>query len=335
MKGGSAYVLRRSGFFLFTLWIAVTLNFLIPRLMPGNPAQLILEKFGQNEVIPPAQIRAIEAMLGIPTTPLWQQYLSYLRDLVEGRWGISYSFYPYSVTYVIGQALPWTLALLGTTTVITFVLGNLLGALAAWRRNSTFDALVTITANFTGTFPYFWTAMMLLYLLAIRAHWFPATGGYAESLTPSLSWTFLSSAIDHSILPALTIVVTGTGGWLFGMRNNMINILGEDYVRLAVAKGLPSRRIALHYGARNAILPNLAAFAISVGGLVGGSILVETTFNYPGMGYLLFNAVNNQDYPLMQAIFLLITVATLLANYLADLLNGILDPRVRTGGEVR
>lgn len=327
-------MIKRLVFLLFTLWIAVTLNFFIPRFMPGNPAQLMVQRLVGEGPVNPQLVHAVAIMLGLPTGSLLHQYGVYLQDLLHGNFGVSYTYFPYPVMHAISQALPWTLVLLGTTTVITFVLGTVLGALAAARRGTWFDTAATITANFTGTFPFFWTALMAVYVLGFLLHWFPVAGGYAATMTPNWSFPFLASAVYHSVLPAVTIVLTGTGGWLFGMRNNMMHVLGEDYVRLAIAKGLTPREIALAYGARNAILPNLTGFAMSLGTLVGGSILVETVFSYPGMGYLLFNAVSNQDYPLMQAIFLFITVGTLVANFLADLLYGVLDPRARRGGEI-
>ncbi len=324
---------KRFVFLVFTLWIAVTLNFLIPRMMPGNPAELMVRRIVGQGPVNPQLVHAVEIMLGLPVGSMAHQYVLYLGNMIHGSFGVSYTYFPYPVMQVIGQALPWTLALLGTTTIVTFVLGTALGAFAAWRRGSWFDTAATVTANFTATFPFFWIALMAIYVLGFLLHWFPINGGYGAGLTPGWNGTFLASALDHSILPALTIVVAGTGGWLFGMRNNMIHVLGEDYVRLAVAKGLGGRVIALDYGARNAILPNITGFAMSLGTLVGGSILVESVFGYPGMGYLLYNAVGDQDYPLMQAIFLLITVGTLLANFLADLAYGVLDPRARRGGE--
>lgn len=325
-------MLKRTAFLVFTLWIAVTLNFLIPRLMPGNPAQIMVQRLVGEGPVNPVLVHAVAIMLGLPQGSLWHQYQVYLVNLVHGNFGVSYTYFPYAVMSVIGNALPWTLALLGTTTVITFVLGTVMGALAASRRGTWFDTAATILANFTATFPFFWTALMAVYVLGFLLHWFPVSGGYAANMAPSWSWPFIGSAIYHSILPALVIVISGTGGWLFGMRNNMIHVMSEDYVRLATAKGLPAREIALSYGARNAILPNLTGFAMSLGTLVGGSILVETVFSYPGMGYLLFNAVSNQDYPLMQTIFLFITIGTLVANFAADLMYGVLDPRTRRGG---
>jgi peptide/nickel transport system permease protein len=315
---------------LATLWAAITLNFVIPRLMPGNPADAALAKFQGYGAIDPAERKAIEVTLGVPHGSIWSQYWAYLSALAHGHFGVSYTFFPESVSSVIGQALPWTLILVGVVTVISFVLGTLLGVAAAWRRNGAFDTAATVGSTFTSAFPYFWTALLLLFVFGFELGWFPIQGGYGNSTTPNWSLSFIADAIHHSILPAVTILITGLGGWVLGMRNNMINTLGEDYVTFAQANGLPERRIALRYAARNAILPSLTVFGLALGLVVSGSILVEVVYGYPGVGHLLYTAVVNQDYPLMQALFLVITVSVLAANFVVDMLYGWLDPRART-----
>jgi peptide/nickel transport system permease protein len=219
--------------------------------------------------------------------------------------------------------------LVGATTVFAFVIGTLLGVYAGWRRGKLADSTVTIGATFFAAFPPFWLGLLLLYALAYKLNWFAIKGGYSPGLSPNLSLSFLSDAFQHSVLPALTLAVTSLSGWVFGMRNNMINILGEDYVTFAEANGLRTRTIALLYGARNALLPNVTAFGLSLGAVVGGSILVEGIFSYPGLGNLLYVAVSNRDFPLMQALFLVITVSMLVAIFVVDLLYTRLDPRVR------
>jgi len=230
---------------------------------------------------------------------------------------------------VIGDALPWTLVLVGVTQILSFVVGTLLGAWAAYRRNSRVDSVVTLGSTFLGTLPFFWIALLLIYVFAITLNWFPEGGGYGGGSNPGWSWLFFSDAFQHSVLPAMSLLITGPIGWIIGMRNNMVQTLGEDYARLARAKGLPERRIALTYGARIAILPNVTGFAIALGSILGGTVLVETIFNYPGLGRLLLEAVSNKDYPVMQALFLFTTVGVLIANLLADVVYGFLDPRVR------
>jgi peptide/nickel transport system permease protein len=327
------YFIRRFLFFLLTLWAAVTLNFFIPRLQPGDPAQTIVSKLaGQSQAVDPAQVAAIRAMLGTPDGNIFQQYLEYLGNLATLNFGVSYSYFPYSVTHMIGQALLWTLALVGVTQVIGFVAGTLLGAFAAWKRNSWFDSVVSLGLSFIGTLPFFWIAMVLLFIFSFQLNVLPTGGGYSETAVVGWSPQFMGDVLRHSILPAIAILITAPIGWVMGMRNNMIQTLGEDYTRLAKAKGLKDWKVALLYSARNAILPNVTGFAISLGGILGGVVMVETVFDYPGMGRLLFEAVGNRDYPLMQALFLFTTVGVLLANLFADILLGWLDPRVRAGG---
>jgi ABC-type dipeptide/oligopeptide/nickel transport system permease component len=329
-----AYFLRKIAFFLLTLWAAATLNFIIPRIQGGDPAEAIVQRItGSNQAVDPRQVEAIRLMLGVPDEPLLQQYVDYLGAILRGEFGISYSYMPYTVTHMIGEALPWTLFLVGTTQIISFVVGTLLGTWAAWRRNSNFDTVLTASASFFGTLPFYWIAMMLLYVFAFQLHWFPDGGGFSGDVNPGWNWAFIRSALYHSMLPAICLLITGPIGWIMGMRNTMVQVLGEDYTRLARAKGLKDRHIALMYGARNAILPNVTAFAISLGALVSGSIFVEQIFDYPGMGQLMFDALGNRDYPLMQAIFLFITIGVLTANFLADMFYGFIDPRVRRGGE--
>lgn len=327
------YFVRRILFFLLTLWAAITLNFIIPRLQPGDPAEAIARKIaGQNQPVDPAQLAAVRAMLGTPTGNLFQQYVEYLGHLLRGEFGVSSSYFPYTVTEMIGQAILWTVALAGVTQVLGFVIGTLLGAFAAWKRNTIFDSIVSLGMTFLGTLPFFGIAMLLIYFLAFRLTWLPLGGGFSEDSTRQFGWAYTADILKHAILPALAILITAPIGWVMGMRNNMIQTLGEDYTRLALAKGLSPWKVALRYCARNAIMPNITGFAISLGSILGGLVFVEGLFNYPGMGRLLFEAVGNRDYALMQTIFLFTTVGVLLANLLADLMYGWLDPRVRKGG---
>jgi peptide/nickel transport system permease protein len=315
--------------FVLTLWAAITLNFVIPRLMPGSPADAALAKFAGQGAVSPAQRQAIEAMLGLPHGSLLSQYGSYLADIIQFHFGLSYTYFPESVGSVIGQALPWTLVLVGVATVISFVTGTLLGVAAAWRRGKALDALATVGSSFSSAFPYFWTALLLLFAFGFTLGWFPIKGGYSAGATPQLTPSFLGDAAYHSVLPAITIIVSVLGGWVLSMRNNMITSLGEDYVTFAEANGLPGRTVALRYAARNALLPNMTLFALALGLVVSGSILTEYVYGYPGVGYLLGNAISNRDYPLLQALFLIITVSVLVANFLVDMMYTWLDPRVR------
>jgi peptide/nickel transport system permease protein len=324
------YVARKGALFLITLWGAITLNFLLPRLMPGSPVDAALARLASSGVpITNAERQAVEIQLGSPHASLLSQYGDYLSGIVHLNFGSSYSFPSETVAQTIGKAAPWTLGLVGVTTIVAFIIGTLLGVYAGWRRGKPADTTVTLGATFLAAFPPFWLGLLLLYVLAFKLSLFPIKGGYNPGETPNLSPSFLVDAVYHSILPALTLAITTLSGWVFGMRNNMINTLGEDYVTFAEANGLHTRTIALLYAARNAILPNVTAFGLSLGAVVGGSVLVEGVFSYPGLGNLLYIAVSNHDFPLMQALFLVITVSMLVAIFVVDLLYVRLDPRVR------
>jgi peptide/nickel transport system permease protein len=324
-----AYVRRRAGAFVLTLWAAVTLNFLLPRLMPGSPVDAALAKLASAGVtITNAERQAIEIQLGVPHGSLLNQYGEYLANIVRLRFGTSYSFPTETVAQVIGKALPWTLVLVGTTTVAAFAIGTLLGVWAGWRRGRLPDSTVTVGSTFLSAFPTFWVGLLLLYFLAFKLGWFPIQGGYSQGTNPNWSFSFIGDAAWHSVLPALTLAVTALSGWVFGMRNNMINVLGEDYISFAEANGLRPKTVALYYAARNALLPNITVFGLALGSVVGGAVLVEGIFSYPGVGDLLYISVSNRDYPLMQALFLVITVTMLACIFAVDLLYARIDPRV-------
>jgi peptide/nickel transport system permease protein len=323
------YFVRKVGFFLLTLWAVVTLNFIIPRIAPGDPAELMVQKLaGKNAQLDQAQVQAMRDMLGTPHGSFLSQYGQYLSQLVHGNFGVSYNYYPFKVTEVIGQAFWWTVILVSIVQVLSFGIGLLLGAFAAWRRNSRFDTVVTLVSTFLGTLQPFWIALLLIFGLGYSLGWFATSGGYEQS-TPGFNWPFIYDAISHAFLPALTLMIITPVGWILGMRNTMIMNLNEDYIKLAKAKGLPDRVVALRYAARNALLPSVTGFAIALAGVLGGTILVETVFDYPGLGRLMGEAVGLKDYPLLQALLLLTAVATLIANLVADLLYGVLDPRAR------
>lgn len=327
------YLSRKIGFYVIAAWLAVTLNFLLPQLIPGNPVQIVLAKMQSAGPVPPGEEQALTKILGLGSGNLLQRYGNYLDNLFHLRLGLSVTDFPTPVTTEITSTIGWTLVLVGTATVISFVVGIALGALAGWRRRTWLDSLVPAT-TFLTAIPYFWLALILLYLFADNVlHWFPGFGGYNANsdLTVGFNGPFLGSAIEHAILPALTIVISSIGGWLLGMRNMMVSTLSEDYVVAAEAKGISPVRVAVGYAARNAVLPSVSGFAISLGFVVSGSIVMETVFSYPGVGQKLLDAVQNDDYPLMQGIFLVITLAVLGANLIMDLVYGFVDPRTRAG----
>lgn len=321
------YLGRRLFFYLLTALAAITLNFFIPRLMPGNPAEILVSRMKGR--VTPQELHAFELQFGLQThASLLSQYFSYWGGLFHGQLGRSITYFPEPVIDVIRSSLPWTVVLIGAATIISFGIGTLLGIVAAWRRGSVLDALMPATTFFSSV-PYFWLALLMILLLSHDLHLFPSSGSYAIGLTVGFSGGFLGSAAYHALLPALTIVISSLAGWLLGMRNMMITTMSEDYVTVAEAKGLTDRRVMFAYAARNALLPNIAGFALSLGFVVSGALLVEIVFSYPGIGYALFQAVTNEDYPLMQGVFLVITLAVLLANLLADACYVFLDPRVR------
>ncbi|HUZ65392.1 MAG TPA: ABC transporter permease [Acetobacteraceae bacterium] len=320
------YVLRRLAFFAFTLWTAMTVNFFLPRLMPGNPAIAMMARF--HGKLNGAALHAMEVAFGVNAHEgILAQYLTYLRNSATGHFGTSLTFFPTPVSRVVLGALPWTLGLVGVTTVIAFILGTLIGMIGAWRRGGWFDSILPPVFIVLSAFPYFWVALVSILVFSITLGWLPLGFAYTTGARVSLSWPFVGDVLAHAVLPGLTIVATSIGGWILTMRNNMIMTLAEDYVRMARAKGLSPLRIMMDYAGRNAILPNLSGFGMSLGFVVSGAILVEYVFSYPGIGYMMLQAVLNEDYPLMQTLFLIITLAVLLANLAVDAITVMLDPR--------
>jgi peptide/nickel transport system permease protein len=318
---------------MLTLWAALTLNFFIPRFMPGSPLQALRDRT-HNKLSPVALQEMLTSFGFKPNQNIVVQYFEYLKNMVTGQWGVSIGLtLGEPVSTVVGQALPWTVGLVGVATILAFLVGSMVGIVAGWRRGSTIDSVVPSIFVVTSALPYFWVALLLILVFSVWTNGaLPADFNYDTSLQPALSWPFISSVLQHAILPAATILITSIGGWVLTMRNNMITTVAEDYIRMARAKGLPNRKIMYGYAARNAFLPNLSGFAMSIGFVISGAILVEYVFNYPGLGYLLFNAVHNTDYPLMQVLFMLFTVAVLVAVFACDIAIAWLDPRARAKG---
>ncbi|MFJ3081326.1 ABC transporter permease [Streptomyces halstedii] len=321
------YVLQRLAFYAVTAWAAITINFLIPRLMPGDPVEALMSRYqGQLDT---SAIASLKALFGLDENKsLWAQYTDYWSHLLDGDLGLSFTFFPTPVGEVISQALPWTLALVGITTLISFLLGTGIGVYSGWRRGSWLDGLLPVT-TFISSVPYFWLGLIAISVFAVKWPLFPFEGGYDNSLVPAFDWPFISSALYHGVLPGVTIVLSAIAGWILGMRNMMVTVSSEDYVMVAQAKGLSERRVMFAYAARNAVLPSISAFALSLGFIVSGTLLVEVVFNYPGIGFQLLQAVGAKDYPLMQGVFLVITLSVLAANLLADMAYAFLDPRTR------
>jgi peptide/nickel transport system permease protein len=322
---------RRLVFYVFALWVALTINFLLPRLMPGSPLDGILQHLTPSQLAAnPGIVQTYEALLGGGDKSIWEDYVTYLSRIVHFDFGVSTSHYPAPVSEVVGQTLPYSIFLVGVAFALSFVLGTAIGMFAAWRRGGLVDGVFVPTFMALSAFPAFFTALLALYFLGLKTGWFPIQHAYDTGLSPGLNWTFLSSAFRHAQLPILVILAAFTGGWMLNMRTVMINTIGEDYVTLAHAKGLRDRRVMTWYAGRNAILPPLNGFAALFGSAVGGLVFVEYIFSYPGAGLTLQNAVLGNDYALAQALLVVLSVTVIAANLIMDVLNLILDPRLRT-----
>jgi peptide/nickel transport system permease protein len=324
------FILRRLGFYVVALWGAITLNYLLPRLMPGSPIDGLLARMSPAQLASnPNSVANLRESLGFHKEPLVEGYFTYLGQLARGDFGISTSNFPSPVSEVIGRTLPYSIYLVGVSFIVAFVVGTFLGMLAAWRRGGIIDNFFTPTLLAAGAFPAFFTSLLAVYFLGLKAGWFPIQHAYNTELEPGLSWEFLQSVFRHAQLPMLVIVAVFSGGWLLSMRNVMINTIEEDYVGMAHAKGLRDRRVMTMYAGRNAILPPLTGFAAQFGAAVGGLVFIEFVFSYPGVGLTLQQAALGSDYPLAQALLLVFAVCVLAANLIMDCLYVVLDPRVR------
>ncbi len=321
------YLLRQIGIYLVAFWVSLTLNFILPRMMPGDPVTALVARMRGK--LNPAEIEAIRVAYGFSNRPLWEQYFQYLGHMLRGDFGLSISAYPVKVSTVISTAFMWTILLGIVTLLLGFLIGTFLGVIVAWRRGSFLDSILPGVFSFTGSFPYFFLAMVALFFLGFELKWFPMAHSYSDKVSPAWSWSFISSVAFHLVMPAGTVILVSIGGWLVGMRSTMIGVLAEDYIVMAEAKGLPQWQVMFKYAMRNAILPNMTQFGMAVGFILGGQILTELVFSYPGLGFQLVRSVSTHDYPLMQALFLMITLAVLGANLIVDLLYVRMDPRVR------
>jgi len=324
------YIIRRFIYMLITLFVAITLDFLLPRMVPGNPALLILiTKYAGN--FNPNQLKLIESELNLKGT-LWQQYIGYWNDILHGNLGPSYYFYPETVNQIIASRLPWTLFLLGTAMLISVVIGVILGSYSGWKRGFADNFLQAISIGLTSL-PYFWLALIFQLVFAVMItingrHLFPVAQAYSITVSPGFNLPFIESVLWHSALPIITLVITTFPGFALLMRNTVVTILDEDYLLLAKAKGLSVKTIRKRYVNKNAMLPVTTSIALAFASIVGGAFLVEEVFSYPGIGYALYTAVTVSDYPLIEGIFLIITLTVILANFAVDLIYAYLDPRV-------
>lgn len=327
------YVIRRLGMWLLTIWLGSTMIFFIPRIGGGDPVAAMVSRLNQQAgfVANSAElIEAWRARFGLDG-PLYIQYWNYLKNIVRFDLGYSLANFPSNVNEMIATALPWTLGLLFIATIISFVLGNLIGALLAWKRTPPWlKSLLPATLTFTSI-PFFMFGILMLYIFAFELKWFPTGKAYSSGIDWGWNWEFIKTVIHHGTLPAVAIVATSMGFWALGMRGMMITNEGEDYMILAEAKGLRPTRVFWRYGMRNAILPQITALALNIGLLAGGSVLVEYIFQYDGIGYLLYTGIVNNDYTLTQGIVFILIVGTATAVLLLDLLLPLVDPRITYG----
>src|SRR5690606_32534649 len=310
-RGGErmSFLLRRIAFYVLTAWAAITINFFIPRLLPGDPVTALLGRM-QGRIDSNAE-HALRVLFGLDQdATLWQQYLDYWGLLLRGDLGLSFTHFPTPVSEIVNQSLPWTVGLVGVATVIAFVVGSLIGTFLGWRRGTWADGLLPV-ATFFQAVPYFWLGLITIAVLSVNLGWFPSSGSYDRGLVPAFTGEFIGSVVYYGFLPALTVVLSSVAGWVLGMRNMMVTVSSEDYVTVAHAKGLAERQVMLGYAARNAVLPQVSSFALSLGFVVGGTLIMEMVFSYPGIGYTRYQAVSTHDYPLMQGCFLVITLSVL------------------------
>lgn len=323
---------RRLVFYVFAIWVALTINFLLPRLMPGSPLAGLLQHLDAAQLAGnPGLIDTYQALLGGGNHSIWHDYVVYLGNVAQFDFGISTSNFPTPVSEVVGRTLPYSIFLVGFAFLISFVVGTGIGMIAAWRRGRAVDTVVVPTVMALGALPAFFTALLALYFFGLKLQWFPIQHAYDTGLTPGFNWTFLSSTLRHAELPMIVIVLAFTGGWVLNMRTVMINTISEDYVAMGHAKGLRDRRVMTRYAGRNAILPPLNGFAPLFAAAVGGLVFIEYVFSYPGAGLTLQQAVLGHDYPLAQAILVVLSIAVIVANLIMDVINLVLDPRLRAG----
>ena len=324
-------LLRRLGVYFLAAWVALTVSFLLPRVVPGNPVAGAVARASQSGNCNSQCVMAIEAQLGYNVhTSVWDQYLQYIGNLAHGDLGHSWSENA-PVGSLILQYLPWTLGLLVVATTTAFVGGTAIGILIAWRRGSWLDWVLP-GATFFQAIPYFFLALVVVLIFGqtgTMLKWFPSLFGYdIYAVNPGPNAPYITSVVSHAILPAATVILASMAGFILAMRNNMVTTMDEDFVLVAEAKGLPTRTV-MWYAARNALLPVVANFTIAISLVVAGQILVEIVFNYPGIGFHLYDALGKLDYSLVQGIFVVITLVVLAANLLADVVYVLIDPRAR------
>jgi peptide/nickel transport system permease protein len=324
------YVLKRLGMFLLTVWLGATIIFIVPRLAPGDPVTATIGRMisqGGSVENSDELIEAWRERFGLDES-LPVQYVRYLGNLATFNTGYSLAFFPATVDALVGKAMPWTLFLVLIATTISFLVGNLIGALMAWRPAPGWLRRILPASILFTAIPPFMLGILLIYIFAFQLEWLPFAGAYDRSVTPGLNLPFILSALKHAILPATAIILTTMGFWALGMRGMMITIDGQDYMVLAEAKGLRPSRIFMRYGIRNGVLPALTALALTIGSIAAGSVIVEYIFTYPGMGFLLYQGIINSDFNLVSGIVFYLILGVSLAVLILDLTYPLIDPRI-------
>jgi len=329
LKGYRKYFLNKLLWFLVTLVFAFILNFVLPRLMPGDPVAAIVARLAQgmsNTTGVQAIYQQYADLFGTQK-PMLEQFFIYMNNVLHGNFGFSFSQYPRTVADTLKSAIWWTVCLQFPAIIVGWLIGNTLGALAAYLKGG-FDKVIMPVSIFISNFPAFGMAVILLVIFGVGLKWFPTSGGYGFDLIPNISWKFMWSVIIHYQLPFWSIVLIAIGGQAIGMRSMSIYELNADYVKYSRFLGIKDRKI-VGYVFRNAMLPQVTGLALSVGTMVGGALVAEIIFSYPGLGTTLLRAVMGQDYPLISASTLIITVMVLSANFIIEILYGIIDPRIK------
>ncbi len=327
------FFIRRTVFLFATFLVFSTIIFILPRVIPGNPLAQLLSKIFQRAQANPELIRAVykRLMAEFPfDKPILEQFAIFIEMLSRGDLGTSIAFYPRKVADMVLTYIPWTLGVLIPATLVSWTVGNLLGALAAYKRNSPTDNALLPAFLVLSQTPYYWLAMLLLFAFSIHLRWFPVGGAYTKGITPALTLPFISDFLWHYTLPFLAIALAAIGGWAIGMRVLMIYELRSDHISFAEALGLPDRKLIL-YSFRNSMLPQVTGLALNMGTMLGGSLITELVFSYPGTGYLIFRALQTQDYPMIQGVFMILILTLIAANLIVDVIYAFIDPRIRTG----
>ena len=327
------YIGARFAILVITVFISITIVFLVPRLVPGDPMGAILLNMASvgGSRGATALVEEYTRIFGLDQ-PLWEQYLRFLRELVRGNLGYSIGSFPSHVSDLLRLSLPWTIGLLTVTTLVSWVLGSVMGAVVGWRgRKSRFFQGLVPVALLLYTTPYYILALILVFLFAFYWRIFPISGAYSVAASPEWTLEFALDVLRHATLPALSIILVSLGWWFLSMRSLIKTLKGEDYILNAEAMGLKERRILWGYAFRNALLPQATGLAISLGHIVGGALITEVIFAYPGIGWLIFNAIKSLDFPVIQGGVLIIILAVAMANFLIDIAYPFIDPRIRYG----